>query len=470
MNNELPRTIQDVPYRNGYEGKKIWTILGKNKRLSGSFKISDENASLEFEIPREEVEEFKIKIIAKTTAIGNSYSRILLINSSVWESPFSRVMKSEKGRMRLNPSLIVIQGSAKRVKEDITTLTGYLPGIGEWFKEDLLAFDNDEYKFQQPKTIYHEIPLGKSAKIILNAKLTIDHESTIIDKKFTAYPESFVRIEFAKPTPIGGTINIFSHVENFFNFIFSTPHATHIFTSNMSRKGKRIIPLYILSPQRHKDYRREEKRHEVSMLFAWEDVSNINDVFVQWLLQYDRIHEIVDTLVLLKSTRVSEEMRFTTIINALEAVHRRYYDHKLQVDEDYKKRVEAIVQKITEDEDKKLVSRRLEFGNEISLHNRLKEVYAIGEKHGIPKPEKQTTDKIIATRNYFAHGDEARKKDTLHPNDLFYVNSLLGRYLKLILLQILGVNETELAEIVKKSSQFQTFYRDEPPIKNTYLF
>lgn len=205
-------------------------------------------------------------------------------------------------------------------------------------------------------------------------------------------------------------------------------------------------------------------RNENNMLFAFDDVSDVNAVFVKWITQYNRIREIVDAIILLRSTRVSEELRFTTIINALEAVHRRYYDHKTESDEDYNKRVSIILNAIPNKDDKQLVSNRLQYGNEISLRKRLNDVYAVGEKHGIPRPDKSVTNKIMGTRNYLTHGDEARKKDALTLSELYSANALLGRYLKLLLLQILGIKEEELTQIVSSSDQFKAYYRDEPVI------
>src|SRR5690606_34174587 len=113
---------------------------------------------------------YKGKILAKTTGIDRGSSRITLLGSSVWESPFSGFLKTGPGKMRLSPSFAVVQAGTRPTIDQITNLTGYLPGIAEWFKEDFLGFDYGEYKFKQPKTIYHKIPIGDFAEISLNAK------------------------------------------------------------------------------------------------------------------------------------------------------------------------------------------------------------------------------------------------------------------------------------------------------------
>lgn len=465
--NELPRSIKDIPHRYSYEGKKIWTILGKNKRVVGNLNLKDDSASVKFELQREEAEKYKSRNVKAVTAIDKGSSRITLFNSSLWESPMSSIFNrgTKTADMRLNPSLVVIQPNSNAPIEKVNNLTAYLPGVGEWFNENFLEFDMDKYQFKQRKKIYHDIELPGIAVITLYAKLTIDTDSTIMDKKFVAYPESYVSIKFDEARDVDNATNLFTYVENFFNFIFSTPHSTNVFTSDVSTsKQKYKQLLYILNPSGHKDYEREEARYENSMLFSFQDIDDVATIFVRWITQYNRIKEIVDAITLLRSVRVSEEMRFTTIINALEAVHRRYHNRKPESDEDYKKRVDEIVGQITDDENKKLVEGKLQYGNEMPLRKRLKDVYEIGEKHGIAKPSKSMTNKIIDTRNYLTHGDEARKKDALSGYEINIANALLGRYLKLLLLQILGVNDNELTGIVSSSNQFKDYYRDEPPV------
>jgi hypothetical protein len=470
MITSYPRTFKDIPKYYAFEGKKFWTILDTGKRVSGELTLRDDNATLQFEVHRGKAGEFDGKRFKKTVGIGDKSTRITLLNSYISESLYSGFLKQGPASFNLKPSLLVFHDGTQKTPDKITNFTGYLPGIGEWFDEDFLEFNYDEYKFKNTKTIYHTIPIWRDIKIVLNSKLTIDYESAIVEGKFLAYPESYIEIEYGNDsTTIDSAINVFNHIENFFNFIFLSPHTTHVFTSDLKLgKSNKTSKAYIIAPNKSKEYRREDKHHGNSMLFKFADISNVNDVFINWVVQYDKIHEIVDTLLLLKSTSISEEMRFTSIINALESVHRRYHDHKNEDDKQYQARIKKIVQQLDKEEDRQLVNSRLQHGNEISLRSRLKEAYAMGELHGIQKPSSQTTNKIIDTRNYYTHGDQAGKKDILTYNELFSVNGLLGRYLKLLLLQVLGIEQTELTEIVSNSAQFKEYYRDEPSKRYPY--
>ncbi len=469
MDKDLPRSVSDIPQKYLYDHPKVWSILGEKKRVTGTLQLLDGHSDIKFKCKREDVDKFQRVRFKSITAKGSTSSRALALDCTCWESSFTSIFKQSEAEMRFNPNMLVIQGDSSPIKQEITYIQGYLPGIAQWFDRDFLEFDRNEYKFKEPKTIYHEISLGSHAKITLNARLTVDIEKPILQGEFSAYTESFVRIDFTKPTSFAAGVRMFNHVENFFNFIFSTPHSTHILTSSNRKRGKRNIPLYIVTSKTHKGKGRDDKKNASSMLFSWEDVSNRNDVFISWALNYDSFREIIDTLLLLRSTDISEEMRFTTIINALEAVHRRYLDRKQTSDEDFKNRVESILALIANEEDKKLVEKSLKHKNEMSLRQRLKDISNIASSVGIDKPSKSMTNKILETRNYLTHGDESKKDKTLNYPDLYFANSLLGKYLKIVLLTRIGVKPEDLKKIVKESAHFKYNFRDEPPQQNKYF-
>lgn len=470
MYNELPRSIADIPQKYLYENKRIWTILDNGKRLNAELTIQDDSIWLAFSCRRDEVDRYRAARTMAITAKGNTDSRALLFSSAAWESPMSSIFKSPTARMRFVPSILYIHNSSKPVVTKIDSIKGYLPGIAEWLERDFLKFDYKEYKFEEAQTVSHEIYVSDSAKMTLNAGLTFNPSRQVVEGEFTAHTESYVQIDFDEPTSIVKALYMFSHVENFFNFIFSTPHSTHIHQSTRTNKTKPDTTLYVVSPFQKKPYERDEKSSGSDMLFSLGDVTNNDDIFINWVSEYKRIQEVVDTLILLRSTNVSEEMRFTTIINALEAVHRKYLNKKPQDDKVYSKRVDKIISEIADAEDKEFVSQKLEYGNEASLRSRLNDMYNIGKEYGIDKPTKTIRAKILETRNYYTHGDESKKDKILDYSDLIYANSLLGKYIKVLLLIKIGVKDDELKAIVKKSPHFQYNFRDEPTRPSKLFF
>jgi len=462
LSNELPESVKDLPYIHSFKGKKIWSVLDEGHRISATFEAEDSSIVLRAELSPVKAELLLNKQQANLTAVSNG-TRVSLMRCHSWETPFSRLINKDKSQVRVSPSFMVVHPDDKKVPEFITNLTGHLPGLGEWLEEDFLEFDYKEYKFKQPKTIYHKISIGPSISVSLSSRLAIDTEKAIIEKEFRAYPESFVKIDFVKPVSINTAVGVFSQVEEFFNFVFSQPHSTHILSSQIQKPGKNKKVIYFHYPHRQKLYKSKESQRSSNLLFRWSDISDIDGVFMRWLREYDSLHEIIDTLVLLKFTRISQEIRFTATINALEAVHRRYYDHKIEPnDTKFNDRVNNIIDSLSKPDDKKLVKEKLFYANEISLRTRLKEIYLLGEAYGVTKPSKRITDKIIITRNYFTHGDEKQRDKILNSSELGEANRLLAKYLKLLLLTILGVKKNEMIKIVKESDQFKPLYWDGP--------
>lgn len=463
LNRDYPKSFTDIPQHYAYTEKRVWTILDNRRRINGRLLVSDNKITLNFTTTRPEADRFNGKRFDNVTAVSDKSSRMELIGCSVYESPFTRLFRSNRADQELTAKMLILGDGSARIPSALNNVTGMLPGIGEWFGEKFLEFDMDSYSFKNTKIIYHDIDLWKGAKIVLNARLVIDHESAIIEDRFIAYPESYVEIIFDKADSIENMLTLFDHVQNFFNFVFLEPYSSDTFTSSVTstRKKRR---LYIATPARKTSSARRGSKLNNNMLFKFSDLSDFNGIFINWMLKYRDMHEIIDILMLIKTSPISEELRFTAVINALEAVHRRFYDAKKQTDEEYKDRIDSIVNNIADSKDKKFVRWKLKHGNEQSLRDRLVDIYSLGEKYTMNRPSDELTQKIIDTRNYYTHRDKSLSSKILSSYELKDADGTLERYLKLIILHLIDVPEDELKEIVTSSPQFKDYYRDEPSV------
>lgn len=466
MLDEFPKKIDDLPKALLPSGKRPWTMLDNHRRASGDLNLSDSISRLSILTDEVYARSIKFKYLNKVTGLNDSSNRITLYDSLATEDLMAYLFNrthSGKKQSNLNSKITVLHYGNKTTDDKIQNLTGYLPGIGSWFDRDLLDFDYSNYQFKENSIIYHPIEVSRGVDITLNSKLCFEAASALQFEKLVAYPQSYVEIKYENKVPISNALNAFRHIENFFNFLFQHPYNTNIFTSTRKpTRAKHTEKYYILTPKQTKGNHRTEKVWESGMLFKLSDITNFDQVFKNWLLNYDKIHEMVDVLLLLKTTPVSEEMRFTSIINAIESVHRRYYDIKTQSDTDYQLRVNAITAQLDDENDRKFVSDKLSHGNEMNLRERLSDIFIIGASHGIEQPNSVMKNKIMQTRNYLTHGDESVKTQTLIGFDLEAANGLLGRYLKLLILRILKITDDEITAIVENSGQFQDSYRDAP--------
>ncbi len=463
LNRDYPKSFTDIPQHYAYTEKHAWTILDNHRRVHGRLFVSENKIMLNFATTRTEADEFSGKRFNIVTAVNDKSSRMELMGCTVYESPLTKLFRNNRADQELTAKMLVVGEGSARIPKELSNLTGMLPGIGEWFEENFLDFDIDSYTFKNTKIIYHDIDLWEGAKIVLNARLVIDHESAILEDRFVAYPESYVEVIFDKADSIDNMLTIFDHVQNFFNFVFLEPYSSDTFTSKVTGRRK-ARKLYIATPTKKLPSARRGSKLHNNMLFKFSDLSDFNSVFINWMLRYRDMHEIIDILMLVKTSQISEELRFTAVINALEAVHRRFYDKRTQTDEEYAERVKGIIEKIDDTKDKKLLRWKLKHGNEQSLRDRLADIYALGEEYSISRPSDDLTQKIIDTRNYYTHRDKSLVPKILTSYMLRDADGLLERYLKLMILNIIKVPKAELAAIVASSPQFKDYYRDEPPV------
>ncbi|MDR3125808.1 MAG: hypothetical protein LBU20_01940 [Candidatus Nomurabacteria bacterium] len=456
-----PEKIGEIFRLNEHLDKKVWTILGDtNKRVNGTLGFNGDEIILKFTLQNQEAKEI-MGFQEKITSLGKN-TRVTLLNSACVNS-LENLLVTEEISVSCSPNMAILHNKEKPMPETIHDLSCRIPGIGAWFDQDLLDFDYGTRGFtSKNQQIYHEIPIGDGRKIILQNTFVPDLDAKIINGEFKAHTESSVTIQYTRPkkgAPLDRLITILSYVEDFFNFIFPLPYSAHIFSSETS--GKKFDHLYVIRSTNGKRYRLDDRLSTHDMLFKLSDVSNINQVFYNWVGHYEKIHEIVETIILLRTTYLSDEVRFTLIINALESVHRRYFNHTNQTDKDYKDRLDRITSRL-ETKDARFVKEKLKYGNEISLRQRLKEIIDICEKHGIKRPDEQLVDQVVNTRNYLTHGDKELRPKTLGDFKIQQASNILAIYTKLVLLKILGIKDDELKNIVDNSAQLRPYYEDRP--------
>jgi hypothetical protein len=182
---------------------------------------------------------------------------------------------------------------------------------------------------------------------------------------------------------------------------------------------------------------------------------------LNWILKYDTIRDAINATYLLKTNDFTDETRFSLLINTLETLHRRLNEVDSNTKDAYNVRVKRILEQLTVG-DKQFVESRLQYGYEPTLRTRLRGIIDSGNRHGIEKPDGKMVNGIMNTRNYFTHGDNRLKHKILTGIELQNACSLLAQYLKLLVLRTMGVNDAELTNVIKTSSQFHTYYMDKP--------
>jgi len=150
---------------------------------------------------------------------------------------------------------------------------------------------------------------------------------------------------------------------------------------------------------------------------------------------------------------------FLNLMQALEGIHRAFYDGVYMNQEDYDNDVYPVVVKAIPDcvhqNHKASFKKRIEFGNEVSLIKRLNDLandfddeikkILFGVKKKIPRA-------WVDTRNYFTHRDEKTKEKVLEGAELYEAIVKLRGFLRFTILRLMGVPQKLMIDALSNSS------------------
>lgn len=208
-------------------------------------------------------------------------------------------------------------------------------------------------------------------------------------------------------------------------------------------------PISLLWNQRT-TYPLPKKRHPFELVFSIRGIKDeIDTIFHKWhntRLKYRSVHNLFFS-VLRMQKELTIENAFLNLCQVLEAYHRIKSDEMYMEPEEYKRLLDLIADSVPS-EHKSYLMQRLTYGNELSLRNRLKEIYCtlpeiiqnrIGE-------QKSFCNKIVNTRNYLTHYDESSKKSALSLEEMIKCVPTMTLICKVIFLLDAGFSAELLSQ------------------------
>lgn len=220
---------------------------------------------------------------------------------------------------------------------------------------------------------------------------------------------------------------------------------------------ERQLPISVFYPS-IPFVREKEDISRRKMLFAYPQIrANWSVIINAWLSAY----EVIDpALNLYFAARTGAhkylESKFLALAQALETFHRRTSNATLMDNETFGTLVKHILDHCPEDRKEWLTS-RLTHGNEISLASRLKAIVNdFGEAVGNPKDITKLVRRIVDTRNYLTHFDEALKALAARGKDMWVLCQKMEALLQLHLLQKIGFSKDEIKSILSGTSSLST--------------
>ncbi|MGE4398706.1 MAG: HEPN domain-containing protein [Campylobacterales bacterium] len=199
-----------------------------------------------------------------------------------------------------------------------------------------------------------------------------------------------------------------------------------------------------------------EKEPDVNwydMIFSFATIKdNAGEIFNKWIDAYD---SIAPTLGLYFSTKIGAykhlEGEFLALVQGLETYHRRISNETLMSNKEYSNLVDSIMENCPK-ENSEWLSGRLRYGNEISLSSRIKKtIEPFGKYIGSNSCRKKLIKKIVDTRNYLTHYDEALKEKAASGGELWILCIKMEAIFQLHFLKVIGFTEEEIDSVAKNS-------------------
>ena len=153
--------------------------------------------------------------------------------------------------------------------------------------------------------------------------------------------------------------------------------------------------------------------------------------------------------------------QFLSLIQAIEAYHRRKFEGKYLSDEKYEpiyKKFEGIINKLgIEDPFKDALKSKLKYGNEYSLIKRLRDLF---EKYreifdNFIDDRVAFINKVKDTRNYLTHYDKNLMENAVDGEQLYYVTQQLKIVIVICLLSELGFNFKEIKNLLVRNRRYK---------------
>ena len=210
--------------------------------------------------------------------------------------------------------------------------------------------------------------------------------------------------------------------------------------------GSRVATIYFSSWPYAKD---EPEISEFNMLFGFKEMrGRAENIINKWIENYGPIAPALDLYFLTKArTLPSLNMQFLTLVQALEAYHRRTSDEKHMDEVEFKEIRKSLVNKCPKQE-RDWFAQKLNYANELTLRNRFERMTEPFSRFMGGERRLGLIDKIVKTRNYLTHYDSGLESRTAKGEVLQFLCHKMNALFQLHFLKLIGFNEEEINSIV----------------------
>jgi hypothetical protein len=277
------------------------------------------------------------------------------------------------------------------------------------------------------------------------------------------HQEVFIRAERNEPTPLDVWHSLaIGPLQNFLTLATARPNSIVNLTgfspenAVTTSRGEREIPIEILFRQFY-DQRERQRLIPHDMLFMLNEIQGrFDSVLRDWLRVAERLRAVCDSFFGVKyAPEMSLERQFLGIVQAAEAYHRTMIKNKDLPEDEHAKRYKEVVDSAPP-QHREWLDDQLKYSNDLRLRRRLKELFNSTESIVTPLvgSRRQFVNKVVATRNFLTHLDEAAREDAATGEELFWLTKAVSTMVEACLLKDLGFPDAESEALFRRNRSY----------------
>lgn len=338
----------------------------------------------------------------------------------------------------------------------INTLQFSIEGIDEWVGINSIALEHN--KNEKTSTIKaaqaQEISVKLNNELMLIIRIS-SSLSIILMKEAKITQKIYLKLVSCEERTIDEMISVAHKVTTLVSFATSQNVSIEDVQARSARfidedgKPKQFSVFYQSRP-----FSADKPRIDINrMLFRYPQIrANPEMVFQNWFSAYETNYPALGLYFSAVHGGYSFiNGKFLALAQAMEIYHRRTSDETVMAEKDYEQLCNVLVANCPKT-NRKWLSEKLKYGNEISLSKRIKSIIEPFEQQiGTSKNIKKMIRKIVDTRNYFTHFDESLKSKAAHGQELLDLCNKMEAIIQLHLLKLLGFDEEQINEVLENN-------------------
>ena len=334
--------------------------------------------------------------------------------------------------------------------------------LGTWYTKSNISQESQpfsiEYKPVEPTEVKIDEEYSLKIQCSLSHTKNLSNRSTLINESVSLLIKKRDQqtVEYAKLDDVITCYRFF--------LMLATMHTVHPIRiiGYAKKQPVEIYPNIVLYENI------QENIFSHKMLFTFNYIEErFADKIQKWRKLWEIYKEPITTyfLALLNQELISVKLSLLSIASALESYHREKYCRKKMPQEEYENMIKDMKEKLKDKKQRCFIDKFKKMGNAPSLNKRLNELIKIAPETfaDVKKEKVEFVNKVVNTRNDYAHGAKELEKEAVSKSDtLHHLVEEMKLLMECCLLRELCFSQEQIEGMMKHNRKVRNYARDHP--------